>query len=266
MNRWQFARQAKFTLQNATFSGSAVKVFAQNSVLVSMMEGDAIFETRQIPLAVVIPLGEEIDPQLGESPDLAYISFEVALFNAVLGDDDGENVLLGANRQSDGGNRGLLEIEASVKAALLQLGGDTGFPITYRGSGCGPVIRHPSLGYINSTLLEFRAKGTTFATYEPPFGLAATGGSGSASLSWSASPRFDAYKFVLRRASGTTPPATISDGTGVTLSGDLATSVTNSGLAAGVYSYSLFLQYDDTDSGGATLSTSDPQTVRVTVT
>jgi len=91
---------------------------------------------------------------------------------------------------------------------------------------------------------------------------AADAGSGNASLSWTIPPdRFDRDKVILRRAAGSTPPASATAGTGVTLSGDLATSVTDN-PGSGSFAYSLFGAYDE--SGTARYSASRTQTVTVT--
>lgn len=68
-------------------------------------------------------------------------------------------------------------------------------------------------------------------------------------LSWTnPSGRFDLHRIIMRRAAGSTAPATVTDGTGVTLGSDLATSVADTGLAAGTYSYSAFAGYDEINS------------------
>lgn len=266
MNRWQVARQVQSLLRDATYADGTTKVFAENSVIVSLGTWADVFRDRQVPMAIVVPSSEEIDPTMNERSDLVTIAFQVLLIVSVTGDEWGEKALLGANRRANGQGKGLLEVEARVKTALLMLGPSSGLPIYFRDTGSGDPVKSDRNSYIASSVMRFTAKGTTFPTYEAPTGLAATGGSGQAALSWTLSPRFDAYRYVLRRASGSTPPATITDGSGVTLSSNLAVSKTDTGLAAGAYAYSLFLQYDDTDSNGATLETSSPQSVLVTVT
>lgn len=83
--------------------------------------------------------------------------------------------------------------------------------------------------------------------YHTVRGFTATGGSGQVALAWTLPPaRYDRYKVIVRRAAGTTAPVTPSSGTGVTLSGDLATSVTPTGLSAGTHSFSVFVAYDET--------------------
>jgi hypothetical protein len=105
---------------------------------------------------------------------------------------------------------------------------------------------------------------TVARRYHVPKKLRATGGVGQVSLTWSLPPtRFDTLSVILRRAAGATAPATVTDGTGVTLASALATSVTDSGLAAGTYSYSLFAAYDETT---ATPTTADRYSSPATAT
>lgn len=80
------------------------------------------------------------------------------------------------------------------------------------------------------------------ASYSPASALAAVNNEdGTLSLSWT-NPS-GAVGMVLRRASGSTPPETVEDGTGVTLGGALATSVVDS-PGFGTWSYALFAGYD----------------------
>lgn len=113
------------------------------------------------------------------------------------------------------------------------------------------------------TDLEFEVySARTSRFYHAPFRFAATPGSGQVVMTWTLAPtRFDTLRVILRRATGSTPPATVTDGTGVTLSGDLVTSKTDSGLAAGTYSYSLFMAYDETN---ATPTTADKYSAAAT--
>ena len=90
------------------------------------------------------------------------------------------------------------------------------------------------------------ANGTTTEHFHPCPRFNATGGVGSVTLAWTLPPaRFDRLRVVLIRKAGSSAPTSVSDGTAVTLSGDLATSKTDT-IAAGTYSYSLFAVYDET--------------------
>lgn len=93
---------------------------------------------------------------------------------------------------------------------------------------------------------------TTQRRYHAPFRLAATAlGGGQVSLTWTLPPdRYDRYKLILRW--GTTAPSSPTAGTGVTLSSDLATSVTATGVTTGTRYFSLFVAYDETHSPAST--------------
>jgi len=256
VNRGQIARQVEFLLRAAKWQDGTSLVFAAESVgapgggsaLVSLGMPEASMKEKRLPLVFIRPGAETPDE---ERPDLLSIEFTVSLIVANLGDMLGRATLVGSNRATAGSQgRGFLEVEERIKTTLLQLGPASGLPIIYRGGGAMQPTMLESLGYVVFGDLKFRAQGTTGLTYQAPSGLARTGSGSSVALSWTASPRFDFYGYILRRASGATPPATIAAGTGVTLSSITATSVTDS-PAAGTYSYSLFAQYDDTASGAA---------------
>lgn len=92
--------------------------------------------------------------------------------------------------------------------------------------------------------------------------LKATNGTGQITLNWTAPPtRYDTLGYVLRRASGSTPPSTISSGTGVTVTAG-ASSVVDT-VAAGAYAYSLWVTYDETSD---TPTTADRYSAPVTAT
>jgi hypothetical protein len=220
----------------------------------------------RLPLCIIAFDGEDVDPSMQERPDAVEMRFKLSIVVTNEGDQYGDASLMGRNRTTGSQSRGLLEMKEQVRTTLLQLGPASGLPIVYRSGSAPSPVQHTTLDYLVGIALGFTADGTTFRTYQAPFGLTATpGGGGAVTLGWSAMPRFDFLTFVLRLAAGTTPPATIADGTGVTLASAGAVTVTQTGVAPGVYSYSLFAQYDDAGAGSAT-GTSAAQTCRVTVT
>ena len=82
----------------------------------------------------------------------------------------------------------------------------------------------------------------------------------SVSLAWTNPGDADLAMIVVRRALGSSPPATIAEGSGVQLGSDRAASVTDTGLAAGTaYSYAFFALDDvGNTSNSASISTSTP--------
>ena len=248
MNRNQIVRQVQSLLRAATWADTTV-AFAEDSVLVTLGVPEKAAVEKRLPLVLIRPGAENADPDLGEQPGLCRIEVVVTVIVANAQDQFGETSLIGAGRDTGSTGRGLLEVEELVKEALLQKGAETGMNVIFRSSSTQEPIPHASLGYVVVGNYRFEAIGTVDRTYQTPSGFAATGGVGQVALSWNASRRFDARRFILRRASGATAPASATDGTGVTLGGTPdgsgVTSVTDTPLAAGTYSYALFLAYDD---------------------
>jgi len=250
VNRLQIARQVQ-TLLRAVAWADAEVAFAADSVVITLGIAEDVAIEPRLPLVMIRPGNEDSDPGNDEEPGSVGIEFSVVVVVANAQDQHGETALIGSQRTTGSTGRGLLEVEELVKLALLQKGPASGLPIVFRGSTTSEPITHSSLGYIVIGTYRFRAVGTVARTYQRPGGFAATAGAGSVALSWNAATRWDHRRFILRRASGSTAPATSASGTGVTLGGTpdgaSATSVTDT-LAAGTYSYSLFAAYDDTDS------------------
>ena len=201
------------------------------------------------PLALIRPDTAESDPKFDEQPGLIRATVIVRLVAAVAGDEVGENALIGGNRV-DGlygaRNRGLFEIEEEMYGAIGKLNEISGIKIAAREKGAVLAEVDAQLGYVCFRDYSFELWCTKNRFYHGPTRVTATGAAGQVALTWTLPPdRFDRNTMYLRRAAGATPPALVTDGTAVTLSSALATSVTDSGLAAGAYSYSLFCGYDD---------------------
>jgi len=207
-------------------------------------------KTIRTPVALVYPVNSSADPQHGEQPQLIQATINITVVTTVPGDAVGEKTIIGGNvpdnTKSEG--KGILEIEEEVFNTIGSLQVDNGITISFQTANMRQPTYDPNFGYIAFRDLSFKCWCTVIRQYHPVSYLTATGGSGQVALEWGLPPdRFDRYRVVLRRASGGTAPATISDGTGVTLSANLATSVTDTGLAAGTYSYSIFATYDEKD-------------------
>lgn len=246
MNDLQIARQIQTILRAITWSDAGL-VFARESVLVTMgIREDAVREV-VMPCALIRPGGFRAD---AEQPGVGTYEVVVSIAQVNSQDQFGETALVGANRGGGSDGRGILEVKELVLAALLQIGPASGFRIVLRSSGNAQAASIPGIGYCLEMELRFEVAGTTARTYQAPSGFARTGSGSTAVLAWNAPTRWDHRRFILRRASGSTPPATSSSGTGVTLTGtpDGAgiTGVTDS-PGAGTYSYALFAVYDDTD-------------------
>lgn len=257
MNAFQYARQIQKVIADQTWVDSPSEyVFGRHvtgtgtggSVIVTDgPEAKALVELRR-PLCLVT-VGNNVPDE--EHPDLELQEFDLILVTEVMGDDLGERVLLGGPRPSAGGQgssrgRGLLEVEERVKAACGRLSGADGCPAALACIGSPPSQKVDTGFMVSSRKYRLRAWCTRQATFDAPTSLLATGGVGSVTLSWALPPaRWDRRQIVLRKASGATAPASATAGTGVTLSGDLATSVVDTVLA-GTWSYAVFCGYTET--------------------
>lgn len=251
MNIWQVCKQIRYALLARTWGGSGSVVFGSGSVVISQGVSDQIKKTGiRPPMAIISPQGGQVDPAYGEEPSVIQRDIRITLLVVIPGDHVGQNSLIGANvpdtTKSEG--RGVLEVEEELLAAVEYVGTDTGVVIEFKSSAAGVPTIDPDLGYIVAADYLFTAWCTNARYYHPCENLVATGGSGQVVLTWDLPPdRYDRYRVVLRRATGATAPTSITGGTGVTLASDLATSVTDSGLAANDYSYALFATYDELD-------------------
>ena len=269
MNIYQILRQTKYLIQSQVWSGSSTVVFHPDSIIIVAQDSeiDALDQRPIIPICLISPLDGQSDPQHGEEPDLIQRQIAIALISENYGDPLGQGALIGANRTgaTDSRGRGVLELEPTL-AAIKKLVVVNGVLISLKEQGIPAAKKDPEDSSYAIQAFNFEAWCTSQATYQAPRKLATRPRTGQVDLTWQVPPdRFDRYRVVLRRAAGSTPPATITDGTGVTLSGNLATSVSDTGLAVGTYSYSLFATYDDFSATPATdLWASDPVTVTVT--
>lgn len=257
MNAWQGFRQVQSILQAATWPGSAAKVFATGSVVVSVSPAPQVFDSMRPPIVLMRPMGAQADPEHDQEPDLIHQELAITIAQMVAGDAVGEHALMGAGRQANSAQgRGLLEIEERVLDELAVVDELEGLSILCRLRSM-PSATVEGVNYIVWRDYLFDLIGTSTRTYEAAGFLEASVSGGTVTLTWSLpTARYDIASCVLRRASGATAPATVADGTGITLSGDLATTVDDT-PGSGTFSYALFTVYAD--------GTSDARTVTVEV-
>lgn len=249
MNPWQVAYQLRHLLRLAAWAdGSAELVFGTRVYVAAAPAGELLAANRA-PFAVVIPGSADADVH---EPRLWRARFEVLVVTAVTGDTFGEAVLLGGPRSGGQGSsrgRGLLELEEVTLGAVERLDGESGIRMrVVAQSAVAPAPIPGTVAAQRSYTVE--AWCSRSRSYEAPRLLAATAsGGGAVALTWSLpAARYDRRRVVLRRASGSTAPSSATAGTGVTLSGDLATSHADT-PGAGTWSYALFGAYDETGSG-----------------
>lgn len=256
MNVVQMVRQARYLLLARQWPDSPTEyVFGQDGgdlagavrITNGGYEDSALAELRR-PFAL-LSVDEAVADD--EEPGLILQRFGLILVHAVEGSRYGERAIVGGPLEAGvtiGGSegRGLLDIETQAAAAIGKLTGADGARSVLAFTGSERMTREGSL-LVAARRYSFSAWCSVQPHYDPPVHLVATGGVGSVSLTWTLPPaRWDRYEVVLRRAAGGTPPSGPTAGQGVTLSGLLATSKTDSGLAPGTYSYAIFGGYDET--------------------
>jgi len=244
MNVWQATRQVRYLLEQRKWEdgGSNERVFADVVITSPEMRIPALVDHR-LPLAIITPLGSSADQEL---PGLLMQTIEIEVAVAVAGDDIAETAVIGGSRaggntSSDG--RGILEVEEELLAVIRQPSGAVGLRFQAISLLNTEIVANTDNGYIASRKYQMRVPLTDARFYHPCVNLTATdAGGGSVSLAWKLpATRFDTLGLVLRRASGSTPPAGPTDGTGVTV-GANDTSVSDP-AGSGTFSYSLFRSY-----------------------
>lgn len=260
MNQLQIARQIQYLLQTRYWAGNSSNSRVFGKVVISAMPlRDILMAIPRTPLAVVRMGAEVNDPDFPEIVLDAGISVEVAV--GVLNDSYGEAALVGGPRtdltKSQG--RGLGEVMVEALAAINRNDPETGISLFSRVGSAGQAISLKDT-FFHSKSIEASAKGGIVKFYHPARDISNSAGT----LSWTNPPdRFDFHaaiaglgiaqrgNLILRYASGSTPPATVTDGSGATLSGDFATSYVHGtdGQGSGTFSYSLFGAYDFTGNG-----------------
>tara|TARA_R110002072_G_scaffold35076_2_gene104156 strand:- start:12230 stop:13027 length:798 start_codon:yes stop_codon:yes gene_type:complete len=249
MNTWQALRQIQATLEAATWADSpAERVFG--GVVISAGFDREQRPSVQFPLVRLSPLALQVDE---EEESLVVQRLELELTQQVRGDYTGEVSLIGGTRasgQGGSGGRGLLELEEVVFSELSAMARAQGIGLRLDAASAAAASSDKDFGYLAFRVYEFEAWLTAGRVYPEASRLAASdAGSQVASLTWeNPADRFDRSDLVLRRASGSTAPATVTDGTDVTVASD-AESLSDSPGGAGAYSYSLFVGYDEIEQG-----------------
>lgn len=269
MNGWQAIRQLRYRLQERNWTGTSELVFGKVT-LASRVDDEEDLAQGNVPLCVLRLGGARSDPEFGEEPDLLEQDVIARILVQVEADPSGETALVGANYGSaltSSAGAGVLQVERELLAASARLQDVDGIRCYVKATSAADIQRvRGSVVAVREYRFAMLVGADPY--YHPPTRLAATDlGGGQTSLTWTLPPdRFDRYRVVLRRAAGATAPTSITGGTGVTLSGDLATSVTDS-PGVGTFSYSIFGAYDETSSppDGDDVA-SDPDSVTVAVT
>lgn len=258
MNRRQNQRQLVYLLRSARWSSDPAAELVLGDAFVSARDAEELAAIRTTPFAVVRSLGSEADP---DHPGRSRVArYAVELVVPGQGHPAAQDAILGGARASllGSGGAGADEIASRLETLYGDVASSTyGFQaqVVRRGAARPPEPGSPLV--VLPLELEITDE-TTAARFHPARGLSATGGVGQVALSWALPPdRFDRLRVILRRASGSTPPASPSGGSPVALSGDLATSVTVTGLSAGSHAFALFAAYDSAADPPATVAATE---------
>jgi hypothetical protein len=257
-NSWQILKQLKYVIQNHNWTGTSNCVFNKNSVIVSANPELHALSTLIVPICIIKPLDLTVDPEFAEERSLIERQIQVTLITCIAGDSaTSENAVLGSNRTSGSlksEGRGLLELEEELFSAIQRLTESTGVKISFISSSGNAVTRIDTgtdIFYVSMSDHRFKLFCGTSRTYEPVRELGATVPSVGLSndLYWNLPPdRYDLFKIIVRKKNGTSAPTSPTDGTGVTLSSNLATSVSDTIVFGSTTSYSVFAAYDETHS------------------
>ena len=261
MNEWQLIKQVVSDLESAVWVADSrvgtvtgTLVWGNNvRVIASTTEVELALASTTIPCALIIPGTGGIDPAHGEDSGLFRYNFTIVLV-ANVPSNLTEDALMGAGRPSEIGSQGmgLLEIQKQLFDTMQYLGVDQGIELELRAFDVAQAVPVQSMGHLAYREYGYETHVTTDPSYPPCRSLSATySTSNTVIVSWSLpAPRFDRYRAILRRSNTTTPPTSITDGTGITLASALATSVTDATIPTGAtdVSYALFFTYDERSS------------------
>ncbi len=219
MNNEQILRQIAYLARSATWSVGR-PLFQPGSVVITKDVADVLARSLSMPVCLVYPLDQQPDPE-GEEPGLVVQAIGVSVIVRNPGDGTGRAVLLGGNRTATvGEGRGVLEIAAPLLAAI-RLGTDAnGLRIISAAKGDSGTVKHPDDGFIGWQEHRIEAFATDAKYWHPPTRFVATGGAASVAMTWKLPPtRYDYRRCILRRASGSTAPASATSGSGISLGG-----------------------------------------------
>jgi hypothetical protein len=246
------AKQVREVLRTAVWSDSPGALVLGDSVYITagVREDDDL--PVRMPFALVNLGPTTADP---DDPNLLSQEIVVVLAVQVLGDPLGECSLVGgpgadSNRFGYSDGRGLLEMEAVLLASVGRLTGADGATIEVSlGSAPAPERLGDDTHLVHRQYV-LRATCTRAEEWPAPSELVVgVGTAGQMDITWALAPdRYGRRKTVVRYAASSTPPASASAGTPVTVATETTTSATVSGLAPGTYSVAIFTPYTETGS------------------
>ena len=275
MNEWQAHRQSIDLLEKLTWpDGPAEPVFGVGNALSTLAPADNQWENLILPCVFLVPGGGQQDPGTDGNMNIMGTDMIARVINSIPGDEVGQAAILGSNRKAAGvagqgssDGRGLLEIQSPFLNTFKQLNNEFGIRTFIKANSRVQGGFDPDLGYVVYRDYLFGAKFTVLEFYHDVRIFNATNpSSGQVDLTWENAPaRFDLRENIVRRTSGSTPPTGPTDGTDVPLAGLLDSSVSDTGLTPGTFSYGIFVGYDETISA-TNERFSDGKTLTIVVT
>lgn len=250
MNDWQALRQIQKISRALTWGASKMYFTSSNVFITTLVLENFIQVVRTSTPFQTIRL-------INTSPDPIHIgkgktSIKVTNCTSVQGDSHGEMALMGINDPpATSKGRGVLLFEPGLLAAMEQLTESGGVKFSLVGQGYGDLQFVGESENISFREYDFEMESTSFKTYQEPLRFRVTGGSGSASGSWTNPSQFGFSKVTVKRGA-----TTIVDG--------VATSFSDTGLSAGSYTYTIQAFYDDKSSDSSQESIILSKTVTVT--
>lgn len=250
MNDWQHLRQIAYLLEAATWlDGTTEKVFSR--AIPTAGETPKALSQYRPPFVLLTADGKTNDD---ENPGLVMYELGATIVVAVEGRDLGQAALMGGGRSGGQGSskgRGLLEVEEEFNRVVGRLTGADGAPAVAYESGSAQAVEVDATRYVTARKHSIKVLGTAARYYPPCLFLVGTGAAGSVGLTWKLPPtRYDSLVPVVRYASGATAPTSATAGTGVSglTSASVSATVT---LAAGTWSFAIFMSYDELGTGTA---------------
>lgn len=221
MNVRQMAQQMRHLLATATWpEGAGEVVFGDRLVFVlaGLPEEDEL--PGAFPFALVNVGAGRADP---DDPNLLEQEFSVLVVADVTGGRMGENALVGGAKTALGSsaNRGVLELNDRVRAALADLQGADGCALQLHASSTGESVRLGRGRHLAIGETSFTGWVTAAPSYEPPSRLANSG----SDWTWdgtACSARYDFVRYRLGYVAGGDPPQTPEDCDAIVYTGTAA--------------------------------------------
>jgi len=160
VNTKELLEQIQTTLRAAAWPTSAEPVFASESVIVTIVAPEAVYENYRCPQVHISPGGMQAD---GDShPRLISQEVVVRLVVIHASDGTGEAALLGAHRTANTSrNAGLLQVETELMDSLAKMQNDESVSIILRSSSAGKASPLPDGRYVAVRDYNFSARITT---------------------------------------------------------------------------------------------------------